>query len=140
MVSIQTAHLSQFLCQSEYSVLVAQSCPTLCNLIDCSLPGSSVQWDSSSKNTGVGCHALLQRIFLTQGSSLGLLHCRQIFYCLNHQGSQTPHKHMIWLHFNKTLFKVTGGDSLKPREAPYLSILRDDLFSCLINKGLLIHW
>ena len=30
-------------------------------------------WDSPGKNTGVGCHALLQRIFLTQGSNLRLL-------------------------------------------------------------------
>ena len=35
-------------------------------------------WDSPGKNTGVGCHALLQRIFPTQGLNLGLLHCRQI--------------------------------------------------------------
>ena len=35
-------------------------------------------WDSPGKNTGVGCHALLQRIFLTPGSNLGLLHCRLI--------------------------------------------------------------
>ena len=34
-------------------------------------------WDFPGKNTGVGCHFLLQRIFLTQGSNLGLLHCRQ---------------------------------------------------------------
>ena len=32
------------------------------------------------KNTGVGCHFLLQGIFLTQGSNPGLLHCRQILY------------------------------------------------------------
>ena len=38
------------------------------------------------KNTGVRSLALLQRIFLTQGSNLGLLHCRQILYCLSHQG------------------------------------------------------
>ena len=43
---------------------------------------------SSVKNTGVGSHSLLQGIFLTQGSNLGLLHCRQILYCLSHQGSQ----------------------------------------------------
>ena len=36
--------------------------------------------DSPSKNTGVGCHALLQGIFLTQGLNLHLLHCRQILY------------------------------------------------------------
>ena len=39
------------------------------------------------KNTGVGCHFLLQGIFPTQGSKLGLLHCRQTLYRLSHQGS-----------------------------------------------------
>ena len=37
-------------------------------------------WDFPSKNTGVGCHFLLQGIFPTQGSNLHLLHCRQILY------------------------------------------------------------
>ena len=37
-------------------------------------------WDSPGKNTGVGCHALLQRILLTQGSSPHLLHCGRILY------------------------------------------------------------
>ena len=36
-------------------------------------------WNSPIKNTGVNCHALLQGIFLTQGSNPGLLHFRQIF-------------------------------------------------------------
>ena len=40
----------------------------------------------SSKNTGVGCHFLLQGIFPTQGSNSGLPHCRQTLYCLSHQG------------------------------------------------------
>ena len=35
-------------------------------------------WDSPGKNIGVGCHFLLQEIFPTQESNLGLLHCRQI--------------------------------------------------------------
>ena len=43
-----------------------QSCPTLCDPVDCSL---LCPWDLPGKNTGVGCHFLLQRIFLTQGSS-----------------------------------------------------------------------
>ena len=42
--------------------------------------------NSPRKNTGVGCLFPLQGIFLTQGSNLGLLHCRQILYCLSHQG------------------------------------------------------
>ena len=37
--------------------LVAPLCPTLCNPMDCSPPGSSVHLDSPGKNTGVGCHA-----------------------------------------------------------------------------------
>ena len=44
-------------------------------------PGSSVSGDFPSKNTGVGCHFLLQGIFLTQGSKLCLLHWRWILYC-----------------------------------------------------------
>ena len=40
-------------------------------------------WNSPGKKTGVGCHSLLQGIFPTQGLNLGLLHCQQIFYCLN---------------------------------------------------------
>ena len=36
-------------------------------------------WDSPGKNTGVGCHALLQGTFPTQGSNPGLLHGRRIF-------------------------------------------------------------
>ena len=37
-----------------------QSCPTLCNPIDGSPPGLPHPWDSPGKNTGVGCHFLLQ--------------------------------------------------------------------------------
>ena len=48
-------------------VLITQSCLSLCDPIDCSPPGSSVRGDSPGKNTGVGCHALLQGIFPTQG-------------------------------------------------------------------------
>ena len=58
-----------------------QPCPTLRDHIDCNLPGSSVPGDSLGKNTGVGCHSLLQGIFPTQGSSprpLHFLHWRWI--------------------------------------------------------------
>ena len=48
-----------------------QSCPILCGPMDCSPPGSSV-WDFLSKNTGVGCHVLLQRIFPTQELNIHL--------------------------------------------------------------------
>ena len=49
-----------------------QSCWALCDPMDCSPPGSSVHGDSPGKNTGVGCHALLQGIFPTQGLNLHL--------------------------------------------------------------------
>ena len=58
--------------------LVSQLCPTLCNPTDCSPPGSPVHWDSPGENTGMGCHALLQGIFPTQGSKPGFPHWRQI--------------------------------------------------------------
>ena len=59
---------------------------TLCNLVDCSPQGSYVHGDSPGKNTRMGCHALLQGIFPTQGSKPGLLNCRSILYNLSHQG------------------------------------------------------
>ena len=45
--------------------------------------------DSPGKNTGVGCHALLQGIFLAPGSNPGLLHYRQILYHPSHWGGLT---------------------------------------------------
>ena len=67
--------------------LVTQSCPNLCNTLDCSPPDSSVHGDSQGKNTGVGYHFLPQEIFPTQGSNSHLLHCMKILYLLSHQGS-----------------------------------------------------
>ena len=116
------------------AVLLAQSCPTLCNPIDWTLgeeDGNPLQcsclensrdggaavygvaqsrtwlkwlssssssgrldparlvcpWDSPGNNTGMGCHFLPRGSFQPRGWNLGLLHCRQILYCLNHQGS-----------------------------------------------------
>ena len=66
-----------------------------CTTTDCIPPGSSVPGDSSGKNTGVGCHALLQGIFPTQGLNPGLLHCRQILYRVRHQVSPSLSSHRI---------------------------------------------
>jgi len=52
-------------------------------------------WDSLGKNTEVGCHFLLQRIFLTQGSNPRLLDSclgRWVLYHLRHLGSTTTSK------------------------------------------------
>ena len=70
-----------------YVCLVAQSCPALCNSMDCSPSGFSVHGDSPGRITGVGCHAFLQGIFPNQGLNPGVLHCRQILYQLRHQES-----------------------------------------------------
>ena len=67
--------------------LVSQSGLTLWDPMDCSPPSSFVYGDSPGKNTGGGCHTLLQGIFLTQGWNPGLPHRRRILYRLSHQES-----------------------------------------------------
>ena len=66
------------------SVLVSQSCLTLCDSMDCISPGSSFLGILQARILD-GSHALLQEILLTQGSNPGLLCCRQILYRLSHQ-------------------------------------------------------
>ena len=71
-----------------------QMCLPLCDPMDYSPPGSSVHGDSPDKNTGVGCHALLQGIFLTQRSNACLLHLLHWQAC---SLSKTPEAHgLVW--------------------------------------------
>ena len=56
-------------------------------------------WDFPGKNSGAGCHFLLQGIFLTQGLNLGLLHYRPILYHLRHQG-------LIEFYFTLNKYKI----------------------------------
>ena len=80
-------HHLEGLTEDSVLVLVVQLCPTLWDPMDCSLPGSSVHGILQARIlewTGI---PFFRGIFLTQGSNLGLLHCRQIIYCLNYQGS-----------------------------------------------------
>ena len=51
------------------------------------LHGLYSPWNSPGQNTGVGSLSLLPRIFPTQGSNPGLLHCRWLLYQLSHKGS-----------------------------------------------------
>ena len=55
-------------------------------------------WDSPGKNTGVGCHAPLQSIVLTQGSNPCLLHLPhwEVFRHWCHLGSPAPHLFNLW--------------------------------------------
>ena len=81
-------------------MLLPQSCPTLCDSIDHSLPGSSVHGDSPGKNTGVGCHTLLQGILPTQGSNPGLLHFRQTLYQVREQYTEGKKLVYLFLYHN----------------------------------------
>ena len=70
--------------------LISQSCSTLCNPLKGNLPSSPVHGIFQARILRVGCHFLLQQIFLTQGLNLSLvclLHCKRILYPLSHQGS-----------------------------------------------------
>ena len=70
--------------------------------MDWSLPGCP--WDFSSTNTGMGCHALLQGIFQTQGSNpslLHLLHCRRILY---HWGTGEAHILILYIFKNQLIY------------------------------------
>ena len=78
---------------------VAQSCPTLCDPMDCNLPGSSIhgicqarvlEWAAISFSRG-SSHFLLQGIIPTQGLNPGLLHYRRILYQLTYKGSPLIH-------------------------------------------------
>ena len=83
--------------KSESESEVAQLCPTLCDPMDCSLPGCSVHGIFQAKSTGVGCHFLLQGIFPTEGSNPSLPHCRQTLYYLSHQGSSCERKGVFFI-------------------------------------------
>ena len=72
-------------------MLFAQPCQTLLQPNELQPTRLHCLWNSPGKNTGVGCHSLLQGIFPTQGSNLGLLHYRQILYHLSCQ------KWYVWL-------------------------------------------
>ena len=87
-----TCNPRRFLCCSgrvewKKKVLVTRLRSTLCDPVDCQLTRSLCPWASPGKNTEVGHHSLLHGIFPTQESNPCCLHCRQMFYCLSHQGS-----------------------------------------------------
>ena len=116
-------------------VLVAYSCPILCNpMYCCSPPGSPCP----DKNTGVGCHSLLQGIFPGTGFKPGSPTCRQILYQLSPQGSPWDHFKQIinvssplqqnhpsvfslqipiptWIHLNAESSWGSCGDSWHPK-------------------------
>ena len=82
-------------------VLVTQSCPTLCDPMDCSPPGSSVQGILQARILKWVASSLLQGIFPTQGSNASLLHCRQSLYHQSHH-----RKEIIKLCFPQMLLYI----------------------------------
>ena len=80
---------SSFYCIPLGCCFVTQSCSTLAT------PWTLAPWDFAGKNTGAGCHALLQRIILIQGLNPCPLHCRRILYCLSHQGIPILHSKQL---------------------------------------------
>ena len=109
-------------CVLDLLCLVAQSCPTLCDPMDCSQPGSSAHGDSPGRNTEVGFHSFLQGIFPTQGSNPGLPHCRQILYQLSHK--ESPRN--LWDNVNYSHICVIGVQEGKKKEKEYQIIWRNN--------------
>ena len=143
-------------------VIAAQSCLTLCDPMDCGLPGSSVygilqarilEWVAMPSSRG---------IFPTQGSNPGLLHCRRILYHLSHQRrmdgwkmQQMWHKilplRMLWserrrggtlsyIYFNtnkyNTEYCVPSSGSLKSQWNTYLNLWENPELLFEENPGL----
>ena len=108
--------------------LVTQSCPTLCNPIDCKPPRLFCPWDSLGKNTGVCCHFLLQGIFSTQGSNLHLLHWQAGSLLLSH------HIHICAL-FKSTASSHTVDALLYTRKLEKKRL--NNLSSCICSK---LNW
>ena len=116
---IQQPHSWPYIWRKESEV--AQSCPTLCNPIDCSLPGSSVHGIFQARVLEYSSF-LLQSIFPTQGWKPGLPHCRQTLYHLSHQGNPEisilnlnyyAYKHIIYFINSKTGFDFKWKDFIK---------------------------
>ena len=80
-------------------------------------------WDSPGKNTGVGCHALLQEIFPSQGLNPGLLHCRQILYCLSYMEAQANIMIEIYNYINLRI------KNYNPYSIPIWGVLRELLLA-----------
>ena len=88
--------------------------------MDCNLQGSSVHGDSPGKNTTLGCHALLQGIFPTQGLNSGFPHCRRILCQLSHKGSS---RILEWV-----AYPFSSGSSL-PRNPTGVSCIAGRFFT-----------
>ena len=135
--------------------LVTKSCLTLCNPMDCSLPGSSVRGISQARILEWVVMSPSRGIFPTQRSNPGLLRWRWILYCLSHQESP---RIVVWVAYpfsrrtsqprNRTgVSRIAGGDSLssqpprKPKNTGLgsLSLLQENFLTQESNRHLLLY-
>ena len=121
------------------NLLTEPNLPRCLLCVSCSVMSNSFQprgpqparllcpWDSPGKNTGVGCHFFLHGIFPTQVSNLGLLHCRQILYHLNHKGG-------------KMLTHLLYGDPCKDIKLPWMRSSQTRRWSYIISLKQYLSW
>ena len=122
--------------------LVVQSCLTLCDFMSDSLRPHVLQptrlfcpQDSLGKNTGMGCHSLLQGIFPTQGSNPGLLHCRQTLYHLSLQ----ENLYLLDLHHSIPSWGFPGGSAGKESPAMQDTWVRSLGWEDPLEEGMATH-
>ena len=84
-------------------------------------------WNSPGKDTRVGSHSLLHGIFPIQGSNPHLLHCREILYCLSHEGSPFMIKTLNKLGIERNHFNII--------KATYENLTTNIIFNSRRLKG-----
>ena len=94
----------------------------LCDPMDCSPPGSSVHGILQERILEWVAIAFSRGIFQIQGSNLDLLHCRQILYCLSHQGSPNPLYSKEFYYIREVRFLFLGAIGEKLNISFYISI------------------
>ena len=104
---------------------------TLCNPLDCSPPRSSVHGILQARILEWIAISFLQKSFLIQGSNPGHLHCRQILYCLSHQGGP-----VIWDHLPNKVVVVQSLSSIQLFVIPWTAARQVSL-SFTISRSLL---
>ena len=120
------------LCELDKHILLPSRCVSACSFMsDSATHGLQptrllCSWDFPSKNTGVGCHFLLQEIFPTQGQNPSLLHllyCQAVSLPLHHLGSYIYTPQYIWHHKQSTALQVMSRADSIPHSfshCPYL--------------------
>ena len=92
------------------------------------------------KNTRVGCHSLLQRIFLTQGSNPGFLHCRQVLYHHSHQGNLQQCKSAIIIHASPPSLASPPSSPFHPSRSSQSTRLGSQCYTATSHQLSVLHF